>query len=374
MRLLLVTDVWKPKIDGVIIRIGNVIEHLEKLGVTVQLVGPQHFRNHPIPGYAPARFVLPPVERALARHVDAFDPDAIHIITEGFLGIAARNLALRRGGRFTTSYTTQSPEYCKINFGIPLWFSYAIMRWFHRRSATVLSAKGDLIQRLEARGLRNLKATTMGVDTELFHPKKDGLFDNLEKPVCLFVGRVAREKNLPAFLSLDVPGTKVVVGEGPQRKELEAQFPDTLFLGQKLGEDLARCYASADLFVFPSRTDVLANVLREAAASGLPIAAFPVQGPKEFVIEGVTGAMSENLEEAIRLALPLSPVSCRREAEKLSWEKAAIDFAAAQVPFLPEKAQAFKRTLARLESLRDINAVESSCDGYRSPRRRREAF
>lgn len=359
MRLLLVTDVWKPKIDGVIIRMGYLIDSLEELGVTVKLIGPQHFRNHPIPGYAPARFVLPPVERALTRHVDAFDPDAVHIITEGFLGIAARNLALRRGGRFTTSYTTQSPEYCKINFGLPLWFGYAIMRWFHRHSAAVLCAKGDILERLKARGLRNLRPIAVGVDTGLFHPGKAGLFGDLERPVHLFVGRVAREKNLPAFLSLDIPGTKVVVGEGPRRAELEAQFPEAVFLGQKLGEDLARCYASADLFVFPSKTDVLANVLREAGASGLPIAAFPVQGPKEFIIEGLNGAMSEDLSEAIRRALPLSRAACRNEAEKLTWDNAAIDFASAQVPFRPEKTAAFERTIARLQGLAHHSKVET---------------
>lgn len=337
MRLLLITDNWKPKVDGVVVRFGYLKDALEELGVDVTVFGPADVGTFPIPGYAPARAPRPPFSGKVKRAFESVDPDAVHIMTEAFLGAASRNYVVRTGGQYTSSYTTQVPEYLKINVGLPLAAGYTYMRWFHKKAATTLCPSGELTDRLTSWGFENLHPVTVGVDTAFFHPSKTEFYDGLPRPVMVFVGRVALEKNLAAFLDLDLPGSKVIVGDGPNREQLETTYPDTHFLGELRGEDLAKAYASADVFVFPSKTDTLGNVLREANSSGVPIAAYPVQGPLEFVIEGKNGALDDNLKNAIERALQVSRASCRAHAETLSWRRAALDFLNIQVPLYPDK-------------------------------------
>ena len=306
---------------------------LRERGHVVEVIGPGRFRTVPMPGYASIRLAVLPA-RKLARLVDGFGPDALHIATEGPLGLAARRLALAQGWRFTTSFHTRFAEYLHARTRVPPGLSYAWLRRFHAPAAGTMVATPSLREDLAARGLRNLRPWTRGVDLARFRPepREDWPFP---RPVFLNVGRVAVEKNLAAFLSLDLPGSKVVVGEGPQRAWLQRRFPAAHFVGERHGEALSRAYAGADAFVFPSRTDTFGLVLLESLACGTPVAAYPVTGPKDVLGGTSTGALDEDLRTAALRALGADRTACRAHAERFSWAACADGFVSNLVPLRP---------------------------------------
>lgn len=294
------------------------------------MVTPDRFRTLPCPTYPEIRLALRP-GRKLSAMIEAAQPCAIHIATEGPLGWAARRWCRRRKVPFTTAYHTKFPEYVKARFGVPLPMSYAVMRRFHLSSSRVMVATQGIEDELAARGFRNIGRWSRGVDTELFRPRseakgEDGPFAHLPRPVFLYVGRVAVEKNIESFLKLDLPGSKAVVGDGPQLEEMKRRFPAVHFAGARFGEDLARHYAAGDVFVFPSRTDTFGLVLLEALASGLPVAAYPVPGPLDVIGTSPAGVLSEDLAAAARAALEIDPALCRAHALTFSWEACTRQF------------------------------------------------
>jgi glycosyltransferase involved in cell wall biosynthesis len=301
----------------------------------VHVLSPTGFRTMPMPTYPEIPLALFPA-RKVARTIADIDPDAIHIATEGPLGAAARAWCLRNGRAFTTAYHTCFPEYVKPRFGVPLGLTYAWLRRFHAPSSAILVATAAIRELLEKRGFRRIVDWSRGVDTDLFRPAEDRSSD-LRKPVFLFVGRVAVEKNLPAFLGLDLPGTKVVVGDGPQRKELERRYPDAVFAGAKTGSELASYFQRADVFVFPSRTDTFGLVLIEAMACGTPVAAFPVRGPIDVIRDPAVGVLDEDLGAAALAALSLDRERVRRYAERYSWEHCSRQFVSSLVPCSAEE-------------------------------------
>jgi glycosyltransferase involved in cell wall biosynthesis len=330
LRILLVTDAWTPQVNGVVVTLMNTVKWLERWGHQVHLISPQGFRTLPMPTYPEIPLALMP-GREVARRISEIRPDAVHIATEGPLGSAARAYCLKHGLAFTTAYHTCFPEYVKPRFGVPLAWTYAWMRRFHAPSSAVLVATPAIRELLEARGFRNLADWSRGVDTELFHPANHRAND-LPRPVFLYVGRIAIEKNLPAFLELDLPGTKLVVGDGPQRKELEKQFPAAVFVGAKTGAELASYFQRADAFVFPSRTDTFGLVLVEAMACGTPVAAFPVRGPIDVVKDPAAGVLDDDLGAAARAALALDRDKVRQYAARYSWESSSRQFLSNLVP------------------------------------------
>jgi glycosyltransferase involved in cell wall biosynthesis len=330
MRLALVTDAWLPQVNGVVRTLGHTIREVEAAGHEVTVISPADFRTIPCPTYPEIRLSMF-AGRAVRRRLDALAPDAVHIATEGPLGLAARNWCVRRDQPFTTAYHTQFPEYVRARVPIPLAAGYAAVRWFHGAAARTLVTTPTMQRQLESRGLRNLALWGRGVDTELFRPR-DKLFLDLPRPVWLYFGRVAVEKGIEDFLRLDLPGTKLVVGDGPAGQELRRRHPDAVFRGYRHGEDLAAHIAAADVFVFPSRTDTFGLVLLEAMACGVPVAAYPVTGPVDVVVDGVTGILSEDLRGAALAALQLDPAACRAHALQHSWEASTRQFLAALAP------------------------------------------
>ena len=324
MRIALVTDAWHPQINGVVRTLARVNHELEQLGHEIHVIAPGEFRTVPCPSYPEIRLALFP-GRGVVRRLKTLRPEAVHIATEGPLGLAARRACVKLGLAFTTSFHTRFPEYLTARTGLPPAVGYAWLRRFHRASAGVMVATPTLLRELEDRGFANLAPWSRGVDTGLFHPRDTPVLD-LPRPIFLNVGRVAVEKNIGAFLELDLPGSKVVVGDGPQRAELEARYPDVVFTGAKIGEELARHYASADVFVFPSRTDTFGLVLLEALATGLPVAAYPVQGPLDVIDGSGVGVLDEDLGAAARRALEIPRELCRTYAEGFSWQACARQF------------------------------------------------
>lgn len=341
MRVLIVSDAWHPQVNGVVRTLDMLAGLLRGRGYQVEVIGPDRFRAVPMPGYASIRLAVMP-GRGLAPLVDAFRPDALHIATEGPLGSAARRLALARGWRFTTSFHTRFAEYLHARTRVPMRLSYAWLRRFHGAAAATLVATQSLREELAAKGFRNLRPWTRGVDLGHFRPEPREHWP-FPRPVFLNVGRVAVEKNLAAFLALDLPGSKVVVGDGPQRAALERRFTSANsgahFVGERQGAPLARAYAGADAFVFPSRTDTFGLVLLESLACGTPVAAYPVTGPKD-VLENApagarVGALGEDLRAAALRAVGADRAACRAYAERFSWEACADGFVATLVPLQP---------------------------------------
>ena len=324
MRILLVTDAWLPQVNGVVRTLDTVRGELERLGHHVKVVAPAEFATVPCPTYPEIRLAVAPA-RKLARLFDAHDPDAIHIATEGPLGHAARRLCLARGWPFTTSYHTRFPDYVHARTFIPRSWTFALLRRFHAPAAGVMVAAPTLRAELTAHGFRNVRDWSRGVDTELFVPGPKAMF-GFPKPILLYVGRVAVEKNIEAFLALDVPGTKVVVGDGPMLETLRRKYPAARFPGARFGTELARFYQAADVFVFPSRTDTFGLVMLEALACGLPVAAFPVSGPLDVIGTSPSGCLDENLGRAIEKALEIPPNVCRARALEHSWKACAQQF------------------------------------------------
>lgn len=323
MRILIATDAWHPQVNGVVRTLTMMADAARELGADIVFLTPQSFRTVALPGYRDLRLALP-APGAVARLIDAAGADSIHIATEGPIGLAARRYCRKRGLRFTTSFHTRFPEYISARLPIPESWSWAWLRRFHARSHAVMAATPALAEELRSRGFCNVALWPRGVDSDLFHPRDADL--GLPRPVFLSVGRVAVEKNLDAFLALDLPGTKVVVGDGPARAALQVKFPDAVFLGARQGEALAHAYAAADVFVFPSRTDTFGLVLLEALASGVPVAAFPVSGPRDVIGTAEVGVMNEDLGLACVAALKLSSELCREFAASLTWSASARAF------------------------------------------------
>ncbi len=331
-RILIVSDAWMPQVNGVVRTLRTVAAEMRAMGKDVEVVGPDRFRTMPMPSYPEIPLALFPSKR-LARIIEEFQPDALHIATEGPLGMAARAYAKRKKIAFTTAFHTRFAEYLKARTGIPEFLSYAWLRHFHGAGAAVMVATQSLREELSARGFKHVRPWSRGVDLAAFQPEPKENWD-LPRPIFAYVGRVAVEKNLRAFLELDLPGSKLVVGDGPQRKALEAACPAAHFAGARFGADLARAYAGADVFVFPSRTDTFGLVVLEALASGLPVAAYPVTGPKDILGESPVpvGALDEDLREACLRALDIDRRACRPFAETYSWRACAERFVDNLVP------------------------------------------
>lgn len=330
MKLLLVSDAWFPQVNGVVRTLSTVRKELEARGHVVEVVSPDRFRTIACPTYPQIRLALRPA-RELARIAEAFGPDRIHIATEGPLGFAARAWCVRRGLPFTSAFHTRFAETVHARFRLPLGLGYRALRWFHSAAARTMVATPSLRRELSERGFRNIVAWSRGVDTQLFRPRNEEFLD-LPRPIHIYVGRVAVEKNIEAFLRLPLDGTRLVVGDGPDLPQLKKRFPDAVFAGMKSGEELARYYSASDVFVFPSRTDTFGLVLLEALASGLPIAAFPVTGPLDVVTSNEIGALDDDLHVAIERARGLDPDMCRRHALRYSWSACAEQFASQLQP------------------------------------------
>lgn len=332
MRIALISDAWHPQINGVVTTVTNTVATLLKLGHEVELITPDRFRTYPWPGYPDVgmAFLCGPRLRPI---IKAFKPDAIHLVTEGSIGYAARRYCREFGYRYTSSYLSQFPEYFKLRTGFPMWISEAYLRWFHSESARVMVATPSLEQEMRQKGYQRLARWSRGVDTTLFHPlTKDFIQD--PRPIFMFTGRVAIEKNIEAFLKLDLPGTKYVIGDGPHKELLTKKYPAVRFTGYQQGESLARFMAAADVFVFPSLTDTFGVVLLEALASGVPVAAFPAQSPKDIVTDARVGILSENLQHAALAALSLDSQTCRNYALEYTWEKCTQQFVDNLVPMV----------------------------------------
>ncbi|MFZ5760506.1 MAG: glycosyltransferase family 4 protein [Thermodesulfobacteriota bacterium] len=324
MRIAVVTDAWHPQVNGVVTTLTRTVVMLGEAGHEVTVINPWMFKTIPCPTYPEIRLSLFP-GRMIREILDSFQPDAIHIATEGMLGWSARRYCRKRGLRFTTSYHTRFPEYVRLRVPLPLALSYALMRRFHSAAKRTMVATEDLRDELTGRGFANLVLWSRGVDTEIFQPRpKDFLAD--PRPIFLFVGRVAVEKNIEDFLRLDLTGTKYVVGDGPALAEMRKKYPDVRFPGYKKGMELARYMAAADVFVFPSRTDTFGLVILEALACGVPVAAYPVTGPRNIIRSGVTGCLDEDLGKAVVGALRLDGAQCRVFAENYSWRKCTAQF------------------------------------------------
>ncbi len=329
-RILIVSDAWTPQVNGVVRTLSMVVGELAALGDTVEVIGPDRFNSMPTPGYAEIRLALAP-GRKLARLADEFAPHAVHIATEGPLGWAARGLCRKRGWQFTTSFHTRFPEYLHARTRIPTAWSWPVLRRFHEAGAGTFVATPTLARELEGRGFTKVVPWSRGVDLDRFHPDAAGqdeadAWEALPRPIFLCAGRVAVEKNLEAFLALDLPGSKVIVGDGPQRAALMKQFPAAHFTGWRANGALARAYAQADVFVFPSRTDTFGLVLLESLASGTPVAAYPVTGPVDVIGDAPVGALDEDLRAACLRALQADRTLCRNHAEKFSWAACARRF------------------------------------------------
>ena len=324
MRILIATDAWHPQVNGVVRTLTSLARSAAVLGAEINFLTPDGFSSIGVPTYPGLRVALPN-RREIARRIEQAAPDAIHIATEGPIGWAVRGYCRRHKLAFTTSYTTRFPEYVAVRTMIPASVGYAVLRHFHSAASTIMVATASLRQELSERGFRKLGFWTRGVDTKLFTPENPAPLD-LPRPIFMTMGRVAVEKNLEAFLSLDLPGTKVVVGDGPQKAQLAQKYPQTVFLGEKKGQDLSSHLAAADVFVFPSLTDTFGVVQLEALACGTPVAAFPVTGPKDVIADHPIGALDEDLRKACLGALTMSRETCRNFALERSWENSARQF------------------------------------------------
>ncbi|MFD1746081.1 glycosyltransferase family 4 protein [Rhizobium helianthi] len=326
-KITIVTDAWYPQVNGVVRSIENTNRELERMGIEVSMITPLDFSSVPCPTYPEIRLSVASYS-AVARAIEKFGPTSVHIATEGPLGLLARRWCLKNKVSFSTSYHTRFPEYVAARFPIPIRWLRAFVRWFHNAGNGCMVATASLERELSKLGLRNLLRWSRGIDQALFRPQPlEAEPFGLQRPIFMTVSRLAVEKNLPAFLSLDLPGTKVVVGDGPERANLQRQFPDVHFLGMKTGEDLARAYAQADVFVFPSLTDTFGNTILEALASGVPVAAYPVTGPIDIIEEGSgAGALHPDLRQACLNALNCSRENARRLAEHYTWTAATRQF------------------------------------------------
>jgi glycosyltransferase involved in cell wall biosynthesis len=328
MRILIATDAWRPQVNGVVHTLEAMARAAEGLRVSIAFLTPDGFPTAGLPSYPDIRVALP-TPRAIARSVADARPDAIHIATEGPIGHLVRRYCLLNRRGFTTSLHTRFAEYIAARLPVPQRLTWAWLRWFHNAGRGTMVSTASLAEELRRRGFRTILHWPRGVDSRLFHPGRAAervLSRDLPRPIFLAVGRLAVEKNVDAFLSLDLPGSKLVVGDGPARHALERRFPDAVFAGAKHGVDLAAIYASADVFVFPSRTDTFGLVLLEALASGLPIAGFPVAATRDVIGAAPVAVLDADLRSACLRALAIPRALCRQYAETLTWEASAQCF------------------------------------------------
>lgn len=355
MRIMLITDAWEPQVNGVVRTMRRVIAECEEMGHEWEVVSPADgFRTIPLPTYSEIRLALG-AKRSIEKRFDTFEPDAIHIATEGTLGMAGRAMCLKHKHPFSTSYHTRFPEYVSARFPIPLSWGYSFVRWFHRYSGKVMVATPSMREELETQRFNNVVSWTRGVDTELFHPSKrvaegepSNPFADLPRPIFLNVGRIAVEKNIEVFLKQDLPGSKVIIGEGPQLDELQAKYPDAHFFGAKFGEELATCFACADVFVFPSLTDTFGLVILEAMATGTPVAAYDAPGPRDIIPGSDAGCIDADLRHAALACLSLDRGTTRSYAETYSWRACAEAFIENLAPLPVPERRRFWRRLRRL--------------------------
>jgi glycosyltransferase involved in cell wall biosynthesis len=328
MRILIATDAWRPQVNGVVHTLEATAQAVERLGAKVAFLTPDGFPTIKLPSYPDIRVALP-APRAIARSIADLRPDAIHIATEGPIGHLVRRYCLINHRAFTTSLHTRFAEYLAARWPVPRRWSWAWLRWFHNAGRGTMVSTASLADELRRRGFHTVLRWPRGVDSRLFHPDHARVHVSsagLSRPIFLTVGRLAVEKNVEAFLRLDLPGSKLVVGDGPARGALARQFPDAIFVGAKRGADLAQLYANADVFVFPSRTDTFGLVLLEALASGLPIAGFPVATTRDVIGPEPVAVLDDDLRSACLRALAISRGLCRQYAETLTWEASARCF------------------------------------------------
>ncbi len=323
-RILIVTDAWHPQINGVVRSLDRTAGELRQMGVDVDFLTPLEFKTIPCPSYPEIRLSLTWPSRVRRRIADS-GADFVHIATEGPLGMLARKAVLAAGRSYTTSYHTRFPEYVSARVPVPESWSYVMLRRFHNAGSGCMVATASLEQDLAARGFTNLLRWSRGVDHTIFKPRDVAVYD-LPRPIFVNVGRVSVEKNIKAFLDLDLPGTKVVVGGGPQLDALRRAYPDVHFTGPKVGDDLAAHYAAADVFVFPSLTDTFGNVMLEALACGVPVAAYPVMGPLDVVGDSGAGVLDQDLGKAAVAALDIDRAHCREVALRYTWRNSAQQF------------------------------------------------
>jgi glycosyltransferase involved in cell wall biosynthesis len=324
MKILIISDAWQPQVNGVVRTIVRTRDELTRMGHEVEVIGPDRFHTLPCPTYPEIRLSIF-AGRKLRRMLNEAKADAIHISTEGPLGMIARRWCLKNKFPFTTTFHTQFPEYVWLRTRIPLSLSYAVVRWFHAPAKTCMVATKTLHAHLAKWGFKNLGMWSRGVNTELFRPREMS-FLQAPRPIFMYMGRVAIEKNIEEFLKLDLPGTQYVVGGGPDLEMLKKKYPKAVFTGFKEDEELAQHLAAADVFVFASRTDTFGLVIIEALASGVPVAAFPVQGPIDIIENGVTGFLNEDLRQAALDALKVDRQRCREEALRYTWEACTQQF------------------------------------------------
>jgi glycosyltransferase involved in cell wall biosynthesis len=342
VRIAIASDAWAPQTNGVVTTLKATVDTLTRLGHEVRVISPQGMLSIPAPSYPEIRLAVWPVPHIL-REMKAFRPNAIHIATEGPLGLAMWRYCRHRGVPFTTSYHTRYPEYLRARWPIPVDVSYAWLRRFHNGAARTFVASGSLNRQLTERGFKQLHLLRRGVDLKRFragapHPE----FADLPRPIMAYMGRLAVEKNIEAFLDLKMPGTKLVIGDGPQRAALAAKYPEAKFAGYRHGEELGRIVSCADVLVFPSVTDTFGLAMIEALACGVPVAAFPVPGPIDVIEQGVTGVLHDDLTVAVRSALTLDRSVCAQRAAAFTWEAATEQFLAGLEPI----PQALRATLA----------------------------
>jgi len=326
--IAIVSDAWHPQMNGVVRTLTTTCDILRKNGLQVDVITPDQYPSVPCPTYPEIRLALT-MPGTVGRRLAKLQPDAVHIATEGPLGLSARRYCMTKAVPFTTAYHTQFPDYVARRTSLPSDAFWPYIRWFHRPAQRVMVATESIREELRAQGLTRLHHWGRGVDLEAFHPDVGPCedYEGLVRPIQLYVGRVAVEKNIEAFLRTTRPGTKVVVGDGPARADLEARYPEAVFLGKRSGDALARCYANADVFVFPSKTDTFGLVMIEALACGTPVAAFPVPGPRDVLSEEA-GAMRDDLDDAIANALLRDRQTCAQYGAQFSWEKATLQFVA----------------------------------------------
>ncbi len=337
MKILIVTDAWHPQLNGVVRTYEYISRELTDMGYDVRIIGPDSLPySIPMPGYPEIRLALFPYN-VIRQGIEDYAPDVLHIATEGPLGLAARKYAVEYGVEFTSCFHTHFPDYAQKR--VPAWLGFLkspvreagikFVRWFHAVSSCVFVATPSLENTLKGWGFKvPVKRMTRGVDLSVFYPGEKNLFHSLPRPIALYVGRVAIEKNLEAFLGMDWAGSKVVVGSGPDLDPLREKYPKVVFAGVKTGKDLADCYRSSDLFVFPSKTDTFGMVIIEALACGLPVAGYPVTGPIDIITEKTLGAVDDDLSRAAQNALRHGTAQERHDyvARQYSWRKTAEQF------------------------------------------------
>ena len=323
MKILIVTDAWKPQVNGVVRTLSSTKNHLVEMGHQVEMVTPLGCKSIPCPTYKEIHLALSP-SRLVYNSFEQFQPEVVHIATEGPLGWSARRYCKKNNLKFTTSFHTQFPEYIHARTKIPTGLTYKVLRRFHSLARQVMVTTFSMEKKLSSAGFKNLTKWSRGVDTEIFQPKSRTYIGS--KPHLLYVGRVAVEKNLEAFLAMDIDAVKTIVGDGPQRAYLEAKYPEAHFVGAKFGQDLVKYYAQADAFVFPSRTDTFGLVMLEALACGTPVAAYPVEGPIDVIQSSEVGCLNKDLKKATLMALGKSRKKCRNYALQFSWDKCTKQF------------------------------------------------